>query len=101
MEEKLNDLGVDALIGADIMYKAGVTEQDLKNPQSFEKMRDVISYMKNIPPDHRSFMMSNVLTGKNVNKLDHLWGYVKLSEQMGAKKKELDMLKEQMGFYEK
>jgi hypothetical protein len=42
MEEKFNDLGVDAIVGGDLMYKVGITEWDLREPQKFEKMKEKI-----------------------------------------------------------
>lgn len=27
MEEKFNDLGVDAIVGSDLMYKVGITQE--------------------------------------------------------------------------
>ena len=88
MEDKFNDLGVDAIVGSDLMYRVGLTEQDLVLPG------------KELPPEQRSHMMSKVLTGKNVNKLEHLWGYVELTKKSLSKKKELDLLNEELSFYE-
>lgn len=101
MEEKFNDLGVDAIVGSDLMYKVGITQDELMDPRAFEKMRDIISYLKELPPEQRSLMMNRVLTGKNVDKLDHMWGYVELNKRANAKMKELDMLKEELSYYER
>lgn len=100
MEDKFNDLGVDAIVGSDLMYRVGLTEQDLVLPGNFEKMKDIIAFLKELPPEQRSHMMSKVLTGKNVDKLDHLWGYVELTKKSMAKRKELDLLNEELSFYE-
>lgn len=100
MEEKFNDLGVDAIVGSDLMYKVGISESDLIIPGNFEKLKDVISFMKELPPDQRSFMMSKVLASKNVDKLSHMWAYVELSKKQMSKQKELDLLKEELSFYE-
>lgn len=101
MEDKFNDLGVDAIVGADLMYKIGITQDDLLDPQAFEKMKDVIHYLKQLPPEQRSIMTNRVLTGKNINKLDHMWGYVELSKKAQAKMQELDLLKEELSYYER
>jgi hypothetical protein len=101
MEDKFNDLGVDAIVGSDLMYKVGITQNDLAHPQAFEKMRDIIQYLKQLPPEERSHMMNKVLTGKNINKLDHMWGYIELSKKAQDKVKELDLLKEELSFYER
>lgn len=99
MEDKFNDLGVDAIIGSDLMYRVGLTEQDLVLPGNFEKMRDIVSFLKELPPEQRSHMMSKVLTGKTTGKLDSLWGYVELTKKQIAKRKELDLLNEELSFY--
>lgn len=101
MEDKFNDLGVDAIVGSDLMYKVGITQDDLLDPQAFEKMRDIIQFLKELPPEQRSHMMNKVLTGKNVDKLSHMWGYVELSKKASTKMKELDLLKEELSYYER
>ena len=101
MEEKFNDMGIDAITGTEVMALAGVSQYEAKNPIVFEKLKDVISYMKTVPPDQRSFFMNRVVAGKNVDKLDHLWGYVELNKRRDSKMKELEMLKEELSFYEK
>lgn len=101
MEEKFNDLGVDAIVGADLMYKVGITQDDLLDPQAFEKMRDIIAYLKTLPPEQRSLITNRVLTGKNVDKLSHMWGYIELSKKAEAKMKELNTLKEELSYYER
>lgn len=100
MEEKFQDLGVDAIVGADLMYKVGITQSDLMIPQNFEKMRDIIQYLKQIPPEQRGVVTSRVLVGKNVDKLDHMWQYVKLAEKKAEKQKELELLNEEISYYE-
>jgi hypothetical protein len=101
MEEKFNDMGVDAFTGSEIMNLAGVSFTDVKNPVVFEKLHDIVKYIKTIPPEQRSYFMNKVIAGKSVNKLDHLFGYVKLNEQRDIKRNELKMLDEEIGFYEK
>jgi hypothetical protein len=100
MEEKFQDLGVDAIVGADLMYKVGITQSDLMIPQNFEKMKDVIQFLKQVPPEQRGAITSRVLVGKNVDKLDHMWQYVKLAEKKAEKQKELDLLNEEISYYE-
>lgn len=101
MEEKFNDLGVDAIVGSDLMYRVGITEQDLRIPGNFEKLKDVISYLKELPPEERSLMMTKLLTGKNVDKLDHMWGYISLSKKYNEQKKALDLLNQELSYYER
>jgi len=101
MEDKFNDMGVDAFTGSEIMRMAGVSTSDIQSPPIFQKLIDITSYIKTIPPEHRSFFMNKVTAGKNVDKLDHLWGYVELNKRRDSKMKELDSLKTEIGFYER
>ena len=101
MEEKFNDMGIDAMTGTEIMSLTGLSAFDVKNPAIFEKLKDSISYIKTLPPDQRSFFINKVVAGKNVNKLDHLWGYVELNKKRDVKMKEMEQLKEEISFYEK
>lgn len=101
MEEKLNDLGLGTFLGVDIINTVGVMPESLDNPAVFEKIKDIADYLKTVPPEHRSYFMNRVTVGKNVDKLDHLWGYVELNKQKDSKMKELERLKEEINFYER
>lgn len=100
MEEKLNDLG-GVFVGVDIMSATGVSPEAMDNPVIFQRVKDIADYLKTVPPEHRSYFMNKVTVGKNVDKLDHLWGYVELNKQRDVKMKELDKLKEELSFYER
>ena len=101
MEEKFNDMGVDAWTGSEIMRMSGVSTSDIKSPPVFNKLMDIVQYVKDMPAEHRSFFMNKVTAGKNVDKLEHLWGYVELNKRKDTKMKELDSLKEELSFYER
>ena len=101
MEDKFSDLGVDAIVGGDLMYKVGITEWDLRDPSKFEKMKDIISYLKEIPPEERGVVFNRVLMGKNVDKLDHMFGYVSISRKFNEAKKNMDLLREELSYYER
>lgn len=101
MEEKFNDLGVDAIIGSDIMYSLSISEQEIKNPATFEKLRDVIGYLKDIPVQERSYFMNEVIANKSSGKLEHLFNYIQVYKEYDAHKKQLDQLKRELDFYKK
>lgn len=101
MEEKFNDLGVDAIVGSDLMYKVGISESDLIIPGNFEKMKDIISYVKELPPEERGVVFNKVLMGKNVDKLDHMFGYVSTAKKFNEAKKNYDLLREELSYYER
>lgn len=100
MLDKFEDLGVDALVGTEIMHLTGVTPDELQNAAIFQRVKDIMDYVKRLP--NRSGFINRVLVGKNVdNKLEHLWGYVELQKRRDSKINELKQLEEEIGFYEK
>jgi hypothetical protein len=44
--------------------------------------------------------VNKVTAGKNVDKLDHIWGYLNLRRQLDTKHSELEKLQEEIRFYE-
>ena len=101
MEEKLNDIGIGAMFGLELLHATDVSQDSIGNPVIFEKIKDIADYLKTVPPDQRSYFMNKVTVGKNVDKLDHLWGYVELNKQRDSNMKELERLKEEINFYER
>lgn len=100
MEDKFNDMGVDAILGSEIMSKVGITTSDLVIPQNFEKVKDIMRFMKTVPPQDRSYFLSKVTTGKVLDKLNHVWGYIELTKKKMDTEKSLSKLKEEISFYE-
>lgn len=101
MEEKFNDMGIDALTGSEVMMRVGVSPSDLRSPQTFEKVKDIMQFMKTVPQGDRSYFLNKITAGKAVNKLDHVWGYVELSKKRSEAEKTLNQLKEEISFYER
>lgn len=100
MEDKFKDLGINAILGSDIMWKLGISEDELKIPGNFEKMKDVIEFLKEIPTEEISRTLSRVTVGKNVDKLDHMWQYSMLSKQRMDLRKQLNSLEDEISYYE-
>lgn len=96
---EFSELQVDPLVGAEVMTALDVHPEDLQDARTFNKLHDILEYVKNIPD--RGFFINKALAGKNVNRLDHLAGLVQLHKQLDSKKKELETLEEQIGFYNK
>lgn len=99
MEDKFNDLGVDALLGSQVMQTLGAHQQDLQNAVTFEKIKGIIQYLKPMSPETRQFFVSEVLVGKNVNRIDHLHNYIQVHKKYELRKMEMDELKKELDFY--
>lgn len=101
MEDKLNDMGVNALLGAEVMTKIGIHPTHLKDGYTFNKVKDIMEYMNTVPPQDRSYFLNRITAGKNVDKLDHVWGYVELNKKRNEAQKGLNKLNEEIEFYER
>lgn len=97
LERAFNDMGGSAIVATDIMTRLDVKDYDLNDPVRFKRFQDVLSYLKD--KDFR-FLINKITTAKNVDKLDHVWGYVELSKQKEDKERELAKLGEEISFYE-
>mgnify|MGYP007071589672 CR=1 FL=1 len=99
MLDKFQDLGVDAIVGSEVMQLTGVTPDDLQDAMIFSRVKDVMDYVKKLP--NRGHFISKALIGKNVDKLSHLWGYVELHKRKEEALKGLKEIDEEIGYYEK
>lgn len=79
IERQFEDLGVDAITGIQLMRSLNISPDDFLDSSRFLRFKDVIDYFKNIPD--REYILNKVTIGKNVDKLDHIWGYTQLSKQ--------------------
>ena len=100
MEDKLNEIGVDALLGVEVMSKVGIHPSHLKDGYTFNKVKDIMQYMSTVPPQDRSYFLNKITAGKNVDKLDHVWGYIELNKKRAELEKGISKLKEEIAFYE-
>lgn len=77
MNDKFNDLNIDSMAGAEIMSLLGISPIELQNPVTFQRIADIVSYLKNV--NDKSFFVNKITVGKPVaNKLDHVWSYIEL-----------------------
>lgn len=97
MLEAFEDLGVDAITGTEIMSYAGVSPDEIQDPVRFERLRDIIDYVKKLPD--RRYFVSKVTAGRDGERLDHLWGYVELHKQRESKLSEIKKLEEEISYY--
>lgn len=68
-----------------IVFALGLNQDDLVDHAKTGRVHEVINYLVNTPnPD---LLITKLTTGKQVDKVDHIWSYFKVYEQ----KKEIDM----------
>ena len=89
MESAMNELGVDAITGVELMEWLGVTQVDLSDPSRFSRLHDVINYFKQFQPDTQRYLILRATSGKMVDKLNHVWEY---SQLLSRRKSHEDML---------
>lgn len=88
-------IGADVLTSVEVMSELGMSAMDLAFPEKFERFKDVVEYLKDQPD--RSHFISKAVAGKDVNRLDHLWGYVTLNKNRDALMNQLKKLDEEIG----
>lgn len=101
MEEKFYDIGIDAITGTEIMDTLGLHQDDLVDAKKFEKVKDVVAFLKQVPALERRPLMNRIVLGKNVDKLEHFWGFSQLYQQRVAKESELARIKDEISYYER
>jgi len=89
IERQFEDLGVDAITGIQLMRSLGLYPDDFIDEARFLRFKDVIDYFKEIPD--RDYLFNKILIGKNVDKLDQVWGYTQLAKQKDKLKSTLDV----------
>ena len=96
-----DNLDIDAVKGAEIMNLLGISPYMLNDPQTFGKVKEVMSYMKNLPDT--AFFVSRITTGKVVpSRLDHVWSYIQvLNKKEDAQNKLMDIEKNLRSYSEK
>lgn len=86
--QRFQDMGIDAITGVELMKSLGLSSDDFIDPARFERFKDVIDYFKNLPD--RNYILNRLVVGKNVDKLDHIWGYTELSRQKEILKEKIN-----------
>ena len=96
-----SDLGIDAVSGTEIMNALEMPVYDLQDTFKFNRLQEVMGYLKTVPEEARLGIIRKITVGKPVdNKLDHVWGYVKLRVQAEQQSTALDNTKKELSYYE-
>lgn len=90
VETAFSDLGVNAIVGTEMLDLLGLSSVDLQLPQRFIRLQSVISYFKDLPEDTRRFLVTKATRGKVVNRLDHVFEYVNLLKVKAFRQQESD-----------
>lgn len=77
--KKFEDLGVGVVTGIQLMKSLNISPDDFVDEARFLRFKDIIDYFKDIPD--REYIFNRITIGKNVDKLDHVWGYTELSKR--------------------
>lgn len=85
-----SDLNVDPIKGTEILSYLGVTPSTLSHPTIFNQVQDILAHLQNVE-DYRWFI-NKAVGAKNVDKLQHVWEYVKLQEERAQLSGDLDKI---------
>lgn len=80
IEDNFKDLGVDAITGTELMELLSLTPNDFVDPQRFEKFKNVIKHIKDIP-DKEYFLKKITMKGLGDDKLQKVWEYCELAKK--------------------
>lgn len=88
IEDNFKDANIDAITGTELMDMLGLSSEDFMSPQRFEKFKNVIKYLKNVP-DKEYFIKKLTVRSLGDDKLQKVWEYCELSK----KKDEIERIK--------
>ena len=88
IERQFEDLGVDAITGIQLMRSLGLNGDDFYDDVRFMRFKDIIDYFKDVPD--RDYLLNMITIGKNVDRVDHVWGYTQLMKQKNQLQKSID-----------
>jgi hypothetical protein len=91
-------LDIDPIEGTEIMQLVGLDPTDLRFPDKLAKMRDITAYLAG--RIDKRYIVNKITAGRNVDRLEHIWGYLNLRKQLDSKHSELEKLQEEIRFYE-
>lgn len=78
IEEKINDLGVNAITGVRLLELLDISTDELQIPQRFSKIQDIIKFLSQYSEDTQQFLINKATRGKQVDKLQHFHEYIHL-----------------------
>lgn len=98
IQERFNDLGVDAILGTKMMKAMMVTPVDFIDPARFMKFKETLDFFKKYP--ELEYKIEKICLAKMVDRLEHVWGYTNLLTQKMAKEESMKSLNEKKSMLE-
>lgn len=99
IEAKMNELGVNAILGTKLMDWLSLYPDDLLFNENLYKLQDIINYLKPFSEDSQRFMIRKITTGKQVDKLRFVHEWVELMNKKDGLEKKLNNLKNESDFF--
>ena len=93
-----SDMNADPIEAAEIMEIAGIHQKDLIFPTRFNRVKEIVKFFSG--KIDKSSAIRRLIAGKNVDTVDHLYGYVELRKQLDSKMNEVDDIKQAISHYE-
>lgn len=82
MESNFSDLNIGAIGGTELMGLLGLSSFHLNDPILFNRVSDVVNHLKNEPD--AAFFINRITAGKSVDRLTHVWSYIKTLEKKSS-----------------
>lgn len=86
------DLGIDAIIGTQLLDMLELSTDELVIPQRFNRFKSVIDFLKQFPEDTQRFLINKTVRSKAVDRLNHFFEYSELLKQKGEYEKMIDSI---------
>lgn len=88
MEDILNSFNADPAVATEIVELVGVDIDDFSSTIKTKRIKDIVDFFAGY--DDRRFMINKLLAGKGgIDKVDHLWQYIKVRDELESSKRKL------------
>lgn len=88
VQEALDSLSVSPIFASRLISALGLQPYELDDPVRFGRLEDVVRNISSHPDPW--FLIGKITSGKQVDRLDHVWGYLELSSRLARKAGEME-----------
>lgn len=92
VQNAFDSLNISPVFATQLMSALGLQTYELDDPVRFKRLEDIVRKIS-LSPDPM-FLISRLTTGKQVDKLDHVWGYLELQDRLDSKMQEMRAMDE-------